>query len=151
MVAPPVTPAVDLRAKPSWRTIKNQIMTGLMIAAFAAIALPLVAVLVTLVSKGLGALVADFPRFFTDDIPTISDAPGPGIAPAIVGTLLVTFGAAAMAIPLGVLGAVYLHEYGKESTFARLVRFLAVVMTGVPSIVMGMFVYIMWTMRFGND
>jgi phosphate transport system permease protein len=48
-----------------------------------------------------------------------------------------------------VLGAIYLHEYGKQSKFARLVRFMAMVMTGVPSIVMGLFVYVVWTMRFG--
>jgi phosphate transport system permease protein len=151
MLAPVATPAVDLRAKPSWRTVKNRIMTGLMIAACVAVAVPLVAVLVTLLSKGLGAVVADFPKFFTADIPTIDEDAGPGIAPAIVGTLLVTLGASLLAIPLGVLGAIYLHEYGTDSTFARLVRFLAVVMTGVPSIVMGMFVYIVWTMQFGSD
>ena len=49
---------------------------------------------------------------------------------------------------LGILGAVYLHEYGKQSKFARLVRFMAMVMTGVPSIVMGLFVYVAWTMKF---
>ena len=54
-----------------------------------------------------------------------------------------------IAVPLGILGAVYLHEYGKTSAFARLVRFMAMVMTGVPSIVMGLFVYVLWTMRFG--
>ena len=44
-----------------------------------------------------------------------------------------------MAVPLGVLGAVYLQEYGKTNRFARLVRFMSTVMTGVPSIVMGLF------------
>jgi phosphate transport system permease protein len=149
MVSPAVDHAVDLRARPSWRTVKNQIMTGLMIAAFGAIAVPLVAVLYTLLSHGLGAVFAEFPRCFTADIPQISDQEGPGMGPAIVGTLLVTFGAALMALPLGVLGAVYVHEYGKDGPFSRLIRFLSVVMTGVPSIVMGMFVYIIWTMRFG--
>jgi phosphate transport system permease protein len=48
-----------------------------------------------------------------------------------------------------VLGAVYLNEYGARSRFARLVRFLADVMTGVPSIVMGLFVYVTWTLTFG--
>jgi phosphate transport system permease protein len=48
-----------------------------------------------------------------------------------------------------VLGAIYLHEYGKTSRFAKLVRFMSTVMTGVPSIVMGLFVYIIWTLTFG--
>ena len=50
---------------------------------------------------------------------------GPGMGPAILGTLLVTGGATLIAVPLGVLGAVYLHEYGGNSRFARLVRFMA--------------------------
>src|SRR5205823_13155200 len=54
-----------------------------------------------------------------------------------------------IAVPLGVLGAVYLNEYGGNGGFARLVRFMATVMTGVPSVVMGLFIYVMWTMRFG--
>src|SRR5207237_946482 len=71
------------------------------------------------------------------------------IRTAIVGTLLVTGGATLIAVPLGILGAVYLHEYGTNNTFARLVRFMTTVMTGVPSIVMGLFVYLIWTMKFG--
>jgi phosphate transport system permease protein len=58
-------------------------------------------------------------------------------------------GATLIAVPLGILGAIYLHEYGRASKFAKVVRFMAMVMTGVPSIVMGLFVYVMWTMRFG--
>ena len=71
------------------------------------------------------------------------------MGPAIIGTLLCTGGATLIAVPLGILGAVYLHEYGRTSKFARLVRFMAMVMTGVPSIVMGLFIYVVWTMRFG--
>ncbi len=46
-----------------------------------------------------------------------------------------------MAVPLGVLGAIYLHEYGGQGRLARLIRFMADVMTGVPSIVMGLFIF----------
>jgi phosphate transport system permease protein len=70
------------------------------------------------------------------------------MGPAIVGTLLVTAGATAIAVPLGILGAIFLHEYGKTSKFAKLVRFMAMVMTGVPSIVMGLFIYVLWVRRF---
>ena len=51
-------------------------------------------------------------------------------------------------MPLGVLAAVYLNEYGKNSRLAGLIRFLANVMTGVPSIVMGLFIYTVWVLRF---
>ncbi len=141
--------AQDLRAKPSWRSKKSAIMTGLMISAVIAIAIPLVAVLWSVISRGAGVAFDSFPDFFTSDIPAISRKPGPGMGPAILGTLLVTAAATMIAVPLGVLGAVYLNEYGANSRFSRAVRFMAMVMTGVPSIVMGLFVYIMWTMRFG--
>jgi phosphate transport system permease protein len=141
--------AMDLRARPSWRFVKNGIMTGLMTAAVISVAIPLVAILWSVISRGAHIAFAQFPDFFTAEIPHISRIPGPGMGPAIVGTLLVTLGATLMAVPLGVLGAIYLHEYDRSSPFARLVRFMSVVMTGVPSIVMGLFVYVLWTMRFG--
>jgi phosphate transport system permease protein len=90
-----------------------------------------------------------FPDFFTAEIPVVSRRAGPGMGPAILGTVLVTGGATLIAVPLGILGAVFLHEYGGTSPFAKLVRFMATVMTGVPSIVMGLFVYLTWTMKFG--
>jgi phosphate transport system permease protein len=71
------------------------------------------------------------------------------MAPAIYGTLVITALAALMAIPLGVLGAIHLHEYGGTRWSTRLIRFMTDVMTGVPSIVMGLFVYTAWTLRFG--
>ncbi|MGE0550879.1 MAG: phosphate ABC transporter permease PstA [Kofleriaceae bacterium] len=140
---------LDLRAKPSWRSVKSQIMTGLMIASILIVAIPLVAVLWSVIERGSGIAFSAFPEFFTKDIPIVSRRAGPGMGPAIVGTLLVTGGATLIAVPLGILGAVYLHEYGGSARFAKLVRFMSTVMTGVPSIVMGLFVYVVWTMRFG--
>jgi phosphate transport system permease protein len=72
------------------------------------------------------------------------------MGPAIVGTIVITLAAALVAVPLGILGAIYLHEYGAGSRSAKLVRFLANVMTGVPSIVMGLFVYVLFTLHFGS-
>jgi phosphate transport system permease protein len=141
--------SMDLRARSSWRTVKNQLMIGLMIAAVALVAIPLVAVLWALIQRGLGIAFHDFPSFFTEAIPVVSRKPGPGMGPAILGTLLVTGGATLIAVPLGILGAVYLHEYGAGHQLARLVRFMATVMTGVPSVVMGLFVYLIWTLKFG--
>jgi len=143
-----VTPA-DLAARRSWRSVKSAIMTGLLIASVVAVALPLVAVAVAVFSRGLRVVLAGFPAFFVKAIPVVARRPGPGMGPAIFGTLLSTGAATAIAVPLGVLGAVYLHEYGGKKRFARLVRFMATVMTGVPSIVMGLFVYLTWTLRFG--
>jgi phosphate transport system permease protein len=146
---PAATPALDLTAKPSWRRAKNIIMTGLMVAAFLAVAIPLIAIVWSVVSKGARTAFAGFPDFFTAEIPIVSRRPGPGMGPAIVGTLLVTGAATLIAVPLGILGAIYLHEYGANGKLARLIRFMSMVMTGVPSIVMGLFVYVMWTLTFG--
>jgi ABC-type molybdate transport system permease subunit len=57
---------------------------------------------------------------------------------------VITGVAALMAIPLGVLAAVYLNEYGRQNRLAKVIRFMADVMTGVPSIVMGLFVATIW-------
>jgi phosphate transport system permease protein len=143
------TSPLDLRAKPSWRTTKNTIMLALMAAAVLCVAIPLVAVLWSVISRGAVVAFQHFPDFFTETIPVVSRRAGPGMGPAILGTLLVTGGATLIAVPLGILGAVYLHEYGGNHQFARLVRFMSTVMTGVPSVVMGLFVYLLWTLRFG--
>jgi phosphate transport system permease protein len=124
-------------------------MSVLMFAAFVVVMIPLALVLFHVVSKGLGIVLKDFPAWFTDTIPVRSRQVGPGMGPAIVGTLLITLFATLMAVPLGILGAVYLHEYGGQRPLARVVRFMSTVMTGVPSIVMGLFIYIVWTLRFG--
>ena len=140
---------IDLRQRTTWRSVKSHLMTGLMIAALVAVCIPLVLVLYSVIARGAGTAFKGFPEFFTKTIPLVSRRAGPGMGPAIVGTLIVTGAATLIAVPLGVLGAVYLHEYGQNGKLARLVRFMAMVMTGVPSIVMGLFVYVIWTMRFG--
>lgn len=141
--------AADLQTRRSWRSTKSQLMVGLMFMAFLVILVPLAAVIGTVVSRGAGIVFRDFPDWFTSEIPVRRRAVGPGMGPAIVGTLLITMFASLLAIPLGILGAVYLHEYGGQSRPARVIRFLSNVMTGVPSIVMGLFVYVVFTINFG--
>jgi len=143
------TTPLDLRARPSWRTTKNAVMLCAMAAAVVAVAIPLVAVLWAVIERGAGVAFQRFPAFFIETIPVVSRSTGPGMGPAILGTFLATGGATLIAVPLGILGAIYLHEYGGNGAFARLVRFMSTVMTGVPSVVMGLFVYLSWTMSFG--
>jgi phosphate transport system permease protein len=57
--------------------------------------------------------------------------------------------ATVIAVPLGVLGAIYLNEYGGNNLLARFIGFMADVMTGVPSIVMGLFIFSIWVLHFG--
>ena len=111
-------------------------------------AVPLAFVVVYLVQKG--ASIVDW-DFLTDDIPISSRLPGPGMGPAVLGTLLITGAATALAVPLGVLAAVYLNEYGGKGRLASVIRFLSDVMAGVPSIVMGLFIYTVWVLRYGQS
>ena len=119
------------------RKIRNVVASVMIAMAFVVALVPLVAVVLYVFQRGLDQLNW---AFLTDPIP-IDRAFGPGMGPAVAGTLLITGAAALMAIPLGVLGGIYLNEYGGRNIFARVIRFLSEVMTGVPSIVMGLFVY----------
>ena len=133
-------------ALPLRRRLTDRVASGLIVGAVLLALLPLALVTYQVVKAGAGALSWDF---LTDDIPNSFRRRGGGMAPAIVGTLVITGAAALMAIPLGVLGAIYLNEYGKTKPLARFIRTMADVMTGVPSIVMGLFIYTIWVLRFG--
>jgi phosphate transport system permease protein len=147
MAATSRPPTVDLREPASWRRTKNQIMTVLMVLAMLIILVPLVFVLYTVISKGAGIISG---QFLTASIPpNVLPASIGGMGPAVVGTLEITGLATLMAVPLGVLGAIYLNEYGKNNLLSRFIGFMADVMTGVPSIVMGLFVFSVWTLHFG--
>jgi phosphate transport system permease protein len=71
------------------------------------------------------------------------------MGPAVLGTILITALATAIAVPLGILGAIYVNEYGGKGLLAKTVSFMADVMTGVPSIVMGLFIFSIWVIHFG--
>jgi phosphate transport system permease protein len=108
--------------------------------AFTLLALvPLVLVIYYLLKEGLGAFSVHF--FTTDPSGRFLGDPG-GIRSAIVGTVIIVGVATAIAIPLGVGVALYLVEYGRRSLFANVVRYFIDVMTGVPSVVFGLFIYI---------
>jgi phosphate transport system permease protein len=130
------------------RKVRNQLATVWMVGALLVALVPLAFVISYVVMEGLQALSWGW---FTEDLPAVTRRAGGGMGPAIVGTLLITFGAAVMAVPLGILGAIYLHEYGAKNRLASVIRFMADVMTGVPSIVMGLFVYTVWTLNFGLE
>jgi phosphate transport system permease protein len=100
---------------------------------------PLVLIIYYLLKEGLGAFSVDF--FTTDPSGRFLGDPG-GIRSAIVGTAIIVGVATAIAVPLGIGVALYLVEYGRRSVFANVVRYFIDVMTGVPSVVFGLFVYI---------
>ncbi len=127
------------------RRAKNTLMTALMWVALALAATPLAFLLVYVVRKGTKVMGW---KFLTKPIPVVQRTIGPGMGPAIVGTVLITALATIIAVPLGVLGAVYIVEYGADNRLARTIRFMGDVMAGVPSIVMGLFIYTIWVVRF---
>jgi phosphate transport system permease protein len=121
------------------RRRRNRIAQGTIWAFMAVALVPLVLILYYLLKKGLGAFSVDF--FTTDPTGRFLGDPG-GIRSAIVGTVEVVALATLIAVPLGVAVAVWLVEFGKTGRFANVVRYFVDVMTGVPSVVFGLFVYI---------
>jgi phosphate transport system permease protein len=117
----------------------DRVMRGLLLGGTLVAIVPLALVVFYLVQKGLGALSWDF--FTTDPTGSFLGPPG-GVRSAIVGTVLIVALATAIAVPVGIGVALYLVEYGKQSWFANTVRYFVDVMTGVPSIVFGLFIYI---------
>ncbi len=140
-------PEVDLREPASWRRTKNRIATFLMVLSFVLVIIPLGFVLFTVIAKGASIISW---RFLTSDIPpAVLPANFGGIGPAVLGTLLIVGLAAVIAVPLGILGAIYLNEYGGKGLVARFIGFMSDVMTGVPSIIMGLFIFSIWVLHFG--
>ena len=138
---------VDLREPSGWRRTKNQIATVGMWVAFVVMLVPLGFVLFTVIGKGASAISW---QFLTGTIPVnVLPVTFGGVGPAVYGTLVITGFAALMAIPLGVLGGVYINEYGGNQVLARVINFFADVMTGVPSIIMGLFIFTIWVLHFG--
>jgi phosphate transport system permease protein len=117
----------------------DQLMRGLLAAGTVLALIPLVLVIYFLLQKGLGAWSGHF--FTSDPNGNFLGDPG-GIRSAIFGTLEIVALATLIAVPLGIGVALWLTEYGKQSRFANLVRYFVDVMTGVPSIVFGLFVYV---------
>ena len=142
------SPTVDLREPSGWRRTKNQIMTTLMWVSLVVVLIPLGFVMYTVIAKGASIISWQFLTNGTIP-PNVLPVTYGGMAAAIIGTLEITAFAALIAIPLGVLGAVYINEYGGNHALARLINFLADVMTGVPSIVMGLFIFTIWVLHFG--
>jgi phosphate transport system permease protein len=117
----------------------DKIMRGLLAGATGIALVPLILVIYYLIYKGIGQWSVKF--FTTDPNGNFLGYPG-GIRSAILGSIEIVALASLIAVPLGIAVALYLVEYGKKSLFANVVRYFVDVMTGVPSIVFGLFIYI---------
>jgi phosphate transport system permease protein len=121
------------------RRVTDKVARGSLVAGFVIALVPLVLVIYYLIYKGLSTWSVKF--FTTDPNGNFEGYPG-GIRSAILGSIEMVLLAAVISIPLGIGSALYLVEYGKQGRFAGVIRYLTDVQTGVPSIVFGLFVYI---------
>ena len=121
------------------RRRKDKVARGMLLAATLIALVPLVLVIFYLLKRGLGAISWHF--FSSDPTGAFIGDPG-GIKSAILGTIEMVALATLISVPIGIGVALYLVEYGRDSKFASVVRYFVDVMTGVPSIVFGLFVYI---------
>lgn len=128
------------------RLLRNRIRTALIAAAVLLTLFPVVWILAQIVISGGSAMSWEF---LTQSQPLSMRAEGGGFLNGLVGTAIMVGLATAVSIPLGILAAVYLVEYGKSNWLAKLIRFFSDVMTGVPSIFVGVFIYTILVVDFG--
>jgi phosphate transport system permease protein len=121
----------------------NVAMTVLIAGAFAIALIPLFSLVFEVAKRGIPGLSAEF---FTADARGVVG--GGGAAHAIMGTLVITGVAALISVPIGIMAAIYLNEYG-TGRLRRALTFFVDVMTGIPSIVAGLFAYALFEIFFG--
>jgi phosphate transport system permease protein len=139
---------IAVQAVEGRRSARNRTWSVLIHSAFVLAVLPLISVVWTLVSKGADRLDGDF---FNSSMNNIGARdPNGGAYHAIIGTLEQVGIATAIAAPIGLLTAVYLVEYGRGG-LAKAVTFFVDVMTGVPSIVAGLFILTFWIIILDFD
>jgi phosphate transport system permease protein len=135
------------------RKATDRVVRGLVTVAFLVAMAPLVSTLYTVIARGIGQINWTFITTTTRhafDPKTLVVSLDVGAWQAIVGTLIVTGIAALMSIPIGILTAIYLVEYSQKPTWmSRTVTFLVDVMTGIPSIVAGLFAFSLFSLIVG--
>jgi len=138
---------LELGHRSRGRTIKDVIARIVMWGSFGLAMVPLVWILFTVISHGVGLLLQS--QWWTNSQRNINSTDvGGGAIHAIQGTLLQAAVTAVIAVPIGVLTAIYLVEYGRGAV-ARAVSFMVDILTGVPSIVAALFIYAVWVTTFG--
>ncbi|MGW4643832.1 phosphate ABC transporter permease PstA [Sphaerisporangium sp. NPDC004334] len=129
------------------RRVKNRVVQGLVWLAFAIAVVPLVSVLWLVIKNGLARFDVEF---LTHSMRNIGprDAGG-GAYHAILGTLEQVGVATLISVPIGLLTSIYLVEYGRGRRLARSISFFVDVMTGIPSVVAGLFILAFWVLILG--
>ena len=127
------------------RRAKDRLVTALVCTAFGIALLPLISLLFTTITRGAARFDV---AFFSESMRNVTDSGG-GAIHAVVGTLEITLAATVISVPVGLLAAIYLVEYGRGA-IARAITFLVDVMTGIPSIVAGLFAFAFFSLITGN-
>ncbi|MGR6876746.1 phosphate ABC transporter permease PstA [Bifidobacterium angulatum] len=134
------------------RKRKDAAMRLLISLAFVVALVPLISVLWTTIANGVKRLNLNFLSYNMTGVvggnPTPSGGYG-GVQHAIIGTLEITLGAMVISIPIGLMCAVYLVEYSNRGKLSRAITLLVDVMSGIPSIVAGLFAFSMFTILLG--
>jgi len=128
------------------RKATDRLVTVLVTSAFGIALIPLFSILWEVLRRGTQVLGIDFLTFSMRNVV----GEGGGIYHAMTGTLLITGAAAVISIPIGLFAAIYLVEYADGNRLSRWLRFLVDVMTGIPSIVAGLFAYALFVIFFGE-
>ena len=137
----------DLGPKSRGRAIRNEVARIVMWTSFLIALIPLAWILYTVISRG-GELVLQSTWWSNSQRGITSRLTGGGAIHAIQGTLIQGLVTAAIAVPIGVMTAIYLVEYGRGK-LARAVSFMVDILTGIPSIVAALFIYAVWVTTFG--
>jgi len=127
------------------RSATDRLFSSLVWTALAIALVPLISLLYLVISNGAKEIDGQFLTYSMRNIV----GSGGGIYHALIGTLMITATATVISVPIGILAAVYLVEYGGGSRVASSLRFLVDVMTGIPSIVAGLFAYALFEIFFG--
>ena len=133
------------RAVEGRRHATDRLVTGLVTTFFLVALTPLVSVIWTVVSRGLARFDVEF---FTWSMRGVLGEGG-GAYHAIIGTLIITGITTLLSVPIGIFAAIYLVEYGGKGRLARALTFFVDVMTGIPSIVAGLFAVALFTLFLG--
>jgi phosphate transport system permease protein len=132
------------------RKLTNNVATVMVSASVLVALVPLIWVLYSVITKGLAAVTS--PTWFThSQAGTTAFSAGGGVYHAIVGTLLQGLVCSFISIPIGVMVAVYLVEYGGGTRLGKITTFMVDILTGVPSIVAALFIYALWVATLGFE
>ncbi len=143
---PAAAPTMDLTRKLRWRSVFSNSLDALVGIMTCAAIVPLISVLYMVIARG--AIHFNLSMLWT--LPPAMGMTGGGFGNALIGTLIMVGLGALVAVPVGVMTAIFLTEYSRGSRSARIIRFSAKILSGLPSILAGVFIYGVVVLTFKN-